>query len=147
MSPFTLSPSVILYCGRIKHLSYAGLPFAVLGTTLLFQFRTPDSHFGYLVMCKMFNGIVMASVTHQEIAVVLAMFGLFGSIGAAIEQAVARALWTNILPDALYDNLPDGSKNLWTSIYASIVTQKSYPMTSQFAMRLLLPMRMFRERW
>ncbi len=89
-------------------------------------------------MCQLFNGIgsgfltgcaqlgVMAAVSHQDIAIVLALFGLFGSIGASIGQAIAGGIWTNLLPAALYRNLPEGSKDLATTIYSSIETQLSY---------------------
>lgn len=93
-------------------------------------------------MCQVFNGIgtgifatcaqiaIMASVTHQEIAVAVALWGMFGSIGAAIGQAIAGALWTNILPDQLYKALPEESKNLTMTIYSSFVIQQDYPMGS-----------------
>lgn len=93
-------------------------------------------------MCQLFNGIysgvwaltaqlaIMASVSHQEIAVGLAMWGLFGSIGAAIGFAVSGALWTNIFPEQLYKALPDDSKNLTATIYGDITVQLSYPMGS-----------------
>lgn len=68
-------------------------------------------------MCQIFNGIatgiwsiaaqlaIMASVTHQEIAVSMAIFGLFGSIGAAIGLAIAGALVRNFLSHFLCFNV------------------------------------------
>lgn len=91
-------------------------------------------------MCQVFNGIgtgiwatcaqlaVMASVSHQEVAVAIALWGMFGSIGAAIGQAIAGAMWTNILPQELYKALPEDSKNLTASIYSSFVIQQDYLM-------------------
>jgi hypothetical protein len=91
-------------------------------------------------MCQLFNGIsgaifagttqlaVMAPVGHQDIAVVLAILGLFGSIGASIGMAIAGALWTNVLPGVLYDALPEASKNMTAEIYGDMVLQLSYPM-------------------
>ncbi|GAP89898.1 putative siderophore iron transporter mirB [Rosellinia necatrix] len=117
-----------------------GVPFATLGTVLLIHFRTPGSHVGYLVMCQLFNGIaseiwsltaqlaIMATITHQEIAVALALWRLFGSIGASIGFAIAGALWTNILPAKLYEFLPDDAKDQVAEIFGSIVVQQSYPM-------------------
>jgi hypothetical protein len=93
-------------------------------------------------MCQMFNGIssgiwaltaqlaIMACVTHQEIAVALALFSMFGSIGAAIGLAIAGSLWTNVLPTQLLNRLPADSKSLAGEIYGSIIVQKSYPMDS-----------------
>ncbi|KAI0436598.1 siderochrome-iron transporter MirB [Xylaria telfairii] len=117
-----------------------GIPFFTLGTALLIYFRHPGTNVGYLVMCQVFVGIgseiwsltaqlaIMATVTHQEIAVALALWGLFGSIGASIGLAVAGALWTNILPAKLYEFLPDDAKDQAAEIFSDIVVQLSYPM-------------------
>jgi hypothetical protein len=69
---------------------------------------------------------IMAPVTHQEIAAVMAVWGLFGSVGAAVGNAIAGAMWTNILPGQLYQRLPDVSKNQTAAIYADMVLQMSY---------------------
>ncbi|KAJ8124164.1 hypothetical protein ONZ43_g51 [Nemania bipapillata] len=131
------------YTGEYKWLAIiGGIPFATLGTVLLIHFRTPGTHVGYLVMCQLFNGIsseiwtlaaqlaIMASVTHQEIAAALALWSLFGSIGASIGIAVAGALWTNILPVKLYEFLPDDAKDQAIAIYSDITVQLSYPIGS-----------------
>lgn len=132
--------SLIRYVGYFKWPSIAMTPFAVLGTALLIYFRHPSSHVGYLVMCQLFNGLysgvwamtaqlaIMASVSHQEIAVAIALFGLFGSIGAAVGQAIAGALWTNVLPSQLLKNLPDELKNQTTAIYSDITVQLGFPV-------------------
>ncbi|TGJ84478.1 hypothetical protein E0Z10_g4260 [Xylaria hypoxylon] len=117
-----------------------GVPFATLGTVLLIHFRTPGTHVGYLVMCQVFNGIsaeiwtltaqlaIMSRVTHQEIAVSLALWNLFGSVGASIGLAIAGALWTNILPVKLLEFLPDDAKDQAGAIFGDITIQLSYPM-------------------
>jgi len=71
---------------------------------------------------------IMASVTHQEIAVAVALWGMFGSIGSAIGQTIAGSLWTNILPKKLVEFLPEGSKDLASTIYTSLVIQTDYPV-------------------
>lgn len=93
-------------------------------------------------MCQLFNGVysgvwsltaqlaIMAVVGHQELAVAIALYGLFGSIGASIGNALAAALWNNILPVELYKNLPDDAKNLTQTIFGNINVQLSYPMGS-----------------
>ncbi len=93
-------------------------------------------------MCQVFNGIsseiwsltaqlaIMSRVTHQEIAVALALWGLFGSIGASVGLAIAGALWTNIFPAKLYEFLPEESKDMAGEIFGSITVQLSYPMGS-----------------
>ncbi|KAI0139403.1 MFS general substrate transporter [Hypoxylon sp. NC0597] len=133
---------IIRRTGNYKWTAMAGIPFYVLGTVLLIHFRTPESYVGYLVMCQIFNGVssgiwvlsaqlaIMASVTHQEIAVAMAIFGLFGSIGAAIGLAIAGALWNNVLPQKLREFLPEDSKGLVSKIFGNINVQKSYPMGS-----------------
>lgn len=117
-------------------------PFAVLGTALLIRFRTPSSHVGYLVMCQLLNGAysgvwsitarlaIMASVTHQEIAVAIALWSMFASIGGSVGSAIAGALWTNIVPDRLYHNLPDELKNRTSIIFGDIEEQLKFPMGS-----------------
>ncbi|KAK3192057.1 hypothetical protein K4F52_001684 [Lecanicillium sp. MT-2017a] len=132
----------IRYIGTFKYFSIGTTPFAILGTALLLKFRTPGSHVGYLVMCQLFNGVysgvwsltaqlaIMAVVGHQELAVAIALYGLFGSIGASIGNALAAALWNNILPVELYKNLPDDAKNLTQTIFGNINVQLSYPMGS-----------------
>lgn len=62
-------------------------------------------------------------------AVGLALFGLFGSIGASIGEAIAGAMWTNMLYDRLETYLPAESKDLSASIYASLETQLEYAGT------------------
>jgi hypothetical protein len=91
-------------------------------------------------MCQLFNGIsseiwalttqlaIMARITHQEIAVALALLSLFGSIGSSIGLAIAGALWTNILPAKLYEFLPADTKDQAAEIYGDITIQLSYPI-------------------
>ena len=117
----------------------AGFPIAVLGTALLIHFRHPGADVGYLVMCQIFNGFysgiwapvaqlaIMASIGHQEVAVSLAIFSLFGGIGAAIGNAIAGGIWNNILPDQLYKHLPAGDKDLVAEIFSSLAIQQDYP--------------------
>ncbi|KAI4860562.1 hypothetical protein F4820DRAFT_452810 [Hypoxylon rubiginosum] len=70
------------------------------------------------------------SVSHQEIAVAKAIFGLFGFIGAAIGLAIAGVLWNNVLLAKLVWFLPEGSKDLGAKIFGSIDTRNSYPTRS-----------------
>lgn len=91
-------------------------------------------------MCQIFNGVgtgifatcgqlaLMAVVTHQEIAVVLSVYSLFGSIGSALGNAVAGAIWTNILPGELLKALPSDKQDLMPEIYGSLSVQQEWPM-------------------
>lgn len=124
--------------GRFKWLGLSSIPFASLGTGLLVYFRHPGSVIGYLVMCQIFNGVagaivsictqiaVMAEVSHNDVAVVLALHGVFGSLGASLGLTLSGAIWTNTLPDALYKHLPTSHKDQYMDIYASIEEQLNY---------------------
>ncbi|KAI0436736.1 MFS general substrate transporter [Xylaria telfairii] len=125
--------------GAVKWTAIAGIPFVVLGTVLLVEFRKPSTHVGLLVLFQILNGIgdgiwtpvgklaVMASVSHQQVAVGVALYGLFGSIGSAIGNAVAGAIWNNVLPQKLEEFLPADVKNRTSEIFGSIVVQQSFP--------------------
>lgn len=130
------------YTGNYKYIGAIGMPLMIIGTGLLIKFRRPDTSTGLLVCGQLLNGFgsgflslcsqmaVMAPVTHQEVAVVLAIYGLFGSIGASIGETIAGALWTNELPKAMYNALPADSKNMTSEIYDSLIVQLSYPIGS-----------------
>ncbi|RYP39876.1 hypothetical protein DL767_001995 [Monosporascus sp. MG133] len=134
-----ISPFVGMATGRFKWAAYVGVPLMLLGTALLIPFRQPSTHVGLLTMTQVLVGLgaafftvcgqlaVMAPISHQEIAVVNAIWGLFGSVGAAIGLAVAGAIWNNILPEQLNQRLPEESKHLASTIFGDIVTQMSYP--------------------
>ena len=101
-------------------------------------FRQPDHNIGYVIMCQIFIAVaggtlviceqvaVMAAAKHNDVAVVLALEGMFVSVGGAIGNSISAAIWTSSLPPALDRNLPEGSKNLTSTIFGSLVTQLSY---------------------
>lgn len=72
----------------------------------------------------------MSAVPHNEVAVVLALEGLFMSIGGSIGQSISGAIWTNLLPDKLVEYLPASEKANWEDIYGSLEVQMSYPIGS-----------------
>ncbi|KAJ4132833.1 hypothetical protein NW754_015647 [Fusarium falciforme] len=132
----------IRYLGHFKWPSFIGVPFMVLGTALLIHFRHSHTAVNWLVMCQLFNGIysgiwsltarlaVMSSVNHQDVAVALALWGMFGSIGAAIGLAIAGGIWTNVLPGELARRLPESAQNMTATIYGDITVQMSYARDS-----------------
>ncbi|OQE26842.1 hypothetical protein PENSTE_c005G08780 [Penicillium steckii] len=141
LTSFIFSPIfglLIRVTGEFKWTSMAGIPIFLLGTALLIPFRQPDTHVGLITMTQILVGLgscifstcghlaIMAVVTHQEIAVVSAVWGLFGSIGASLGYAIAGGMWNNILESEMYKRLPEGSKHLSSTIFASIETQMSY---------------------
>jgi len=131
----------IKYTGRFKWLAlYFGAPLMLLGVGLMIHFRQPEHNIGYVIMCQIliaFAGgtlviceemAAMASVAHGDMAAILAVLGLFSSVGGAIGSSMSGAIWTNTLPGALADKLPEASKHLAAEIYGSLVVQLSYPM-------------------
>jgi low affinity Fe/Cu permease len=72
----------------------------------------------------------MAATTHQYVAVVLAIQDMFSSIGGAVGQTVATAIWTATFRNNLLRFLlPSAIANV-DPIYADIQNQLSYPIGS-----------------
>lgn len=142
---FSLIVGVLIrWSGRFKWLAmYFGVPLTILGVGLMVAFRQPDVNIGFIIMCQIFIAFsggtlviceqiaVMAVVTHQHVAVVLAIEGMFSSIGGAIGGTVASAIWTGVFPKKLQEFLPAESKADWATIYGSITEQLSYPVGSE----------------
>ncbi|KAI1475353.1 hypothetical protein K445DRAFT_314456 [Daldinia sp. EC12] len=130
----------IRYTGHVKYPALVAIPIYLLGTALIIYFRVPGAQVGYLAMCQVFVGfgvgminqmsqlITMASVRHQDVAVALAIYGLFGSVGSSVGYAVAGGIWTNLLPVKLHEFLPEDSKNMTAEIYGDITKQMEYPI-------------------
>ncbi|PMB71887.1 Siderophore iron transporter mirB [Beauveria bassiana] len=129
---------IISYTGDFKWTAYSGVPIMLLGTALLIPFRQPSAPVGMLVFTQFLVGLgsqifsscstiaIMAPVTHQYIAVVNAIAGLFGGVGAAIGIAIAGAMWNNMIPDQLYQRLPEASKANTSIIFGDITIQQSF---------------------
>lgn len=133
----------IRWTGRFKALAlYFGVPLTILGVGLMIAFRQPNVNIGYVVMCQIFIAFaggtlviceqmaVMAATSHQYVAVVLAVEGMFASVGGAIGSTVAGAIWTGVFPARLADLLPADALPDLTLIYGSLEKQMSYPMGS-----------------
>jgi hypothetical protein len=129
---------LISYTGNFKYIAYSGVPITLLGTVLLIPFRTPSTNPGVLAFTQVLVGLgtgifatcghlaVMAPVTHQQLAVVNALWGLFGGFGSSIGYSIAGAMWNNILPAELYKRLPEESKHLSREIFGDLKMQLSY---------------------
>jgi hypothetical protein len=135
---------LIRYTGRFKWLAlYFGVPMTILGVGLMIKFRQPDENVGFIVMCQIFIAFaggtlviceeiaVMAATSHQYIAVVLAIEGMFASVGGAIGATIAGAIWTGIFPVKLKEYLPADAQGNFTKIYGDLATQISYPYGSE----------------
>lgn len=141
MSAFVMMPItgvVIRYYTKPKWIAMGAVPLIALGTGLLVPFRQPGINVGYVTMCQILNGaaggilsvvmpiMVMASVTHQEVAVVLALHSLFAYIGSSVGIAISGALWTNLLPAKLALYLPAELQSEVATIYGDITVQLGY---------------------
>ncbi|KAM0717781.1 hypothetical protein Q7P37_006113 [Cladosporium fusiforme] len=129
---------IISYTGNFKWAAYVGAPIMIIGTGLMIPFRQPDTHVGLLVLTQLLVGIgsaffttcaqiaAMSPVTHQEIAAVLAVWTMFGSVGSSIGSAISGGIWNNVLPEVLLRNLPEQSKDQAPAIFGSLVVAMSY---------------------
>ena len=133
---------MIRYTGRFKWLGLAAVPVSAISTILMIYFRHPGTHISLIVLIQIFMAFsggtlvmteqlaAMSAVPHNEVAVVLALEGLFMSIGGSIGQSISGAIWTNLLPDKLVEYLPASEKANWEDIYGSLEVQMSYPIGS-----------------
>ncbi|KAI9168022.1 Siderophore iron transporter mirB [Paramyrothecium foliicola] len=105
--------------GRFKWVAtYYCLPLTMLGVGLLLYFRHFDQGIGYVVMALLFIAFaagpfiiacdmaIMASCDHKHVAVMIAVFNLFGSAGETIGQAISTSIWTGTFKDHLAERLP-----------------------------------------
>lgn len=112
-----------------------------LGVALMIHFRQPSQGIGYVVMCQIFIAFgggslvicedmaVMAAAPHADVASMLALIGLFSSVGGGIGQAISGAIYTNRFPQALDAALP-GNATLNAQLYGDLKAQLGYPIGS-----------------
>lgn len=122
---------VVRWTGNFKWTAMAGTPAMLLGTALLIPYRTPNAPTAVLVITQILMGLgtgiyaacgqlaVTVPITHQQIAVVLAIWGLFGGIGSSIGYAISGGIWNNILPAQLLERLPEESKQFSTAMWGN----------------------------
>ncbi|KAI0136157.1 hypothetical protein BJ170DRAFT_75 [Xylariales sp. AK1849] len=131
----------IRYTGHFKWIAiYFAIPLTILGAGLMIAYREPDVNIGYIIMCQIFialagGGVViteqiaaLAASSHQYVAVVLAIEGMFSSVGGAIGSTVATAIWTGVFPEKLAAYLPAEEQANLTTIYTSVYAQLAYPV-------------------
>lgn len=130
------------YTDRYKWAAVVALPIQILMTGLMIYSRQPGTQIGLLVMIEVFNAMcgammvaveqlaVMAAVPHENVAVGLALLAMITSIGGSVGQTVSTAIWTQTVSKKIVEYLPAELKAQGPTIYASIVTQLSYPWDS-----------------
>lgn len=135
---------LIRWTGRFKWIAlYFGVPISMLGVGLMIHFRNdPNIGVGYIVLSQIliaFAGgaiviteqmAAMAATTHQYVAVVLAVEGMFSSVGGGIGGSISAALWTGVFPQKLAEYLPAEAQPDLMLIYGDITKQISYPKGS-----------------
>ncbi|KAJ5682166.1 Siderochrome iron transporter 2 [Penicillium macrosclerotiorum] len=135
---------IIWWTRRFKYIVLCfGVPLMLLGSGLMIYFRGADHGIGYIVMCQIFIAFaggtivigedmaVMAAGGREGTPMMLALIGLFSSIGGAIGYAVSAAIYNNVFVEALASQLPDNLKSNATQIYLDgINVQNTYPVGS-----------------
>ncbi|KAJ5817517.1 Major facilitator superfamily domain general substrate transporter [Penicillium robsamsonii] len=122
---------------------FFGAPLMILGSGLMIYFRGSDHGIGYVVMCQIFIAFaggtlvigedmaVMAAGGREGTPMMLALIGLFSSIGGGIGLAVGAAIYNNVFVNTLTAQLPDNLKANATQIYFDgIPVQSTYPWGS-----------------
>ncbi|KAM5473414.1 hypothetical protein MauCBS54593_002209 [Microsporum audouinii] len=132
--------AIIRVTGRFKPFALAAVPFQALGIGLMILYRKPGSNIASVIICQCIIAVsagtlqiceqiaVMAAASHSEVAIVLALLGLFSNIGGAIGQTVTGAIWSHTIPEQLAILLPDSAKDQAAAIYASLTTQLGHPV-------------------
>ncbi|PVH80947.1 MFS general substrate transporter [Cadophora sp. DSE1049] len=135
--------ALIRITGRFKWIAWIAVPLELVGGATMAYFRQPYQPVVYVVMAQIFIATaggaivmceqmaVMAVVEHKQVAAILALLSLFASVGGALGSAVSGAIWTNTLPGALLERLPDYAKGNATAIYEDLALQLSYPRGSE----------------
>lgn len=118
-----------------RHVKYEclcfGLPLAFLGAGLTIYFRgqSGNDDVSYLVMANIFIAFgggtlvighqiaAMAACDREGIPMVLAMLGLFSSVGQAIGSAVIAAIYAKVYPEAATSALPYSNSTLVNELY------------------------------
>ncbi|KAG5979982.1 hypothetical protein E4U55_004512 [Claviceps digitariae] len=133
---------LIRWSGRFKWILVAAVPLYMLGQGLLIYFRQPSFPVGLTALCQVLMALaggamilgqqvsVMAVCQHNDVAAVLAMLNLFGTLGGGLGNSISGAIWTNTLPQKLQLLLPASVAADWSTIYDSLDVQLSYPVGS-----------------
>ncbi|CAK7199567.1 hypothetical protein SEUCBS139899_002248 [Sporothrix eucalyptigena] len=132
---------------KTRHFKYVclffGAPLLLLGAALMVYFRGASSPIGYLIMCQIFIAFstatlivgdemaVMSAADREGVPIVIALLGLFSSIGGAVGNAVAAAVYASVFPKALLQQLPVDTQADYLTIYlGGSTTQLTYPVGS-----------------
>lgn len=93
---------------------------------------------GTIIICD--EIAIMAVASHQHIAVVLAVEGMFANIGGAIGLTVAAAIWQGVFPKKLTEYLPASAFPNLPTIYEELTVRLSYAVARLLVSRFSMPM-------
>ncbi|KAG7443014.1 uncharacterized protein BT62DRAFT_1009616 [Guyanagaster necrorhizus] len=119
---------------------YLGIPSILLGQGLLIYFVLPGRETTAVEFCvaKILVGIgrsfykpagqvaVQSLARQQDVAVVVEIILALTSLGGAIGSAISGAIWSNMLPSCLVENLPEDYKDQASTIFSSIKVAMKY---------------------
>ncbi|KAG7449141.1 drug:h+ antiporter [Guyanagaster necrorhizus] len=123
---------------RYKLLLVVGLAIRLLGVGLMIHSRGANGSDVEIVWTQIIQSMgggmsaitiqtaAQASVSHKDVATVTAIVLLLTEIGGAIGDAVAGAIWTNLMPRKLLKYLPDVSQEERDALYSSITSVTAY---------------------
>ncbi|KAI9801126.1 MAG: hypothetical protein M1833_002994 [Piccolia ochrophora] len=132
----------IKYSAHYKYFILLGACIYLMALGLMVRYRSEDSSIGSIVGTQIALGIgggmlnvpaqlgVQASVRHQDVAVVTAIFLTILEIGGAVGSAISGAVWTAGIQRRLQLYLPDSAKPQAALIFGSITVAQSYAMGS-----------------
>ncbi|GAA5821539.1 hypothetical protein JCM3770_000861 [Rhodotorula araucariae] len=128
---------------RYKFLQLIGLSLKIIGYGLLVN-KNGVHDTARLVLSQVFTGIggsfsvvgsqvgSQASVPHQDVALAIALLGLWSAVGAGIGEAVAAAVWNGHMPGNLRSHIPVSVANDTeiATLFSSITAIKAYDYDS-----------------
>ncbi|WRT67513.1 uncharacterized protein IL334_004485 [Kwoniella shivajii] len=95
---------------------WIGIPLCAIGIAIVPEIDVDDQMFQTSSQVA-----IQAAVKRGELAMATGIFYFAMSLGGAIGVAVAGSIWSEILPDAIRNNLPVASKSLAQTIFLAIV--------------------------
>jgi hypothetical protein len=113
------------------------MPIQITMTGLLIHLRAPGSSIALLVVVEVMGAMasatilqieqiaIMVAVPHENVAVGLALLGVITAIGGAIGQSVSAAIWNQMLPNKIFEYLPETAKGSTKEIFGDINSQLS----------------------
>ena len=119
----------VRYTQRVKPFAMAGTLVFILAMGLLIKYRDGGAGVAGMIGSQVILGvggglfsypvqaIVQAASSHEHMATVTALYLSFYQIGSALGNAISTAIWTQVLPGALADEL--GNADLAASAYSA----------------------------